>query len=379
MDTYYQEHESRVLIVILSIALHTLALLLLFVFHYSADIADNEYLKSHLADASQMLSQSPQQGPQVIFQDEPEPQQAAAPTQNTAPTQPTTAMMPIEEHLESLSDYPEILQEPEHAVTEPQSQEQETTNQQYSSAAEPTQSLMPTTDTQYAPSDYAQPAYDTYTQEIPFRQTGPRAQPTKQGPKRKQRTYSGRPSQQAITALGNLTQGFIKSSNQQQGAVPKAQADMDHLARTIYTSKVLNAFRQSVNAQQKPTLMHKDFTTSATITITIDRSGKLLEFIFDHPNKTYDLLRLEQLLRDGAQQAGLYPPIPESLGTDIFTKKLNVSIQAASGMQTFSSRVRERLPRMCSNWSTWSATAWPNASAWSSKRKSKSGEQANRS
>ncbi len=301
MEAQYRSQDSRLLIVLLSISLHTTALILLFIIHVSQapfEITD----KPH---------NSPLYDPTVIFQDAPDtepvqqPQGMQTATAPEATTVNSSLILNDQKIDDDLSD--EGFTQPDSAAALPSPQETLPVSQKLSHLDPP---LLPT----HVRNDK---------------------------PKRKRRRSDGpahRPSQErrkAAAALGRLTQGFIKSLEQEQSTKSKVQDDVDLISYRMYIEKLCDVIYQTVNANQKPLYLPRSVETNVVAIITIDKKGTLLDFVLEHPNKTPEILEIERLLYDAARKGGLYPPIPSKFKTDKMSFKQSLHVSGQQGLHTY--------------------------------------------
>ncbi|HZW60595.1 MAG TPA: hypothetical protein VFF04_00035 [Candidatus Babeliales bacterium] len=298
MSTYTQEspQQSRTLLLIVSISLHIFVLMLLFLV-YEQPEGLKELLRPRIHEAT-VLSQAPNPGPQVIFDNEPE---------QSAQTPPTSSIAaPSSQAMEQLTQL--IENEPqEETLSEDQ-----------------------------APTSLAQPIelIENTQSDLPAHVT---EQPKKSKSKKRNAAQTGpaKQKQQAAAALRQIAQGFMQSVRQDQGNVPKIQEDLDLLALQRFSTKVFTSIKQTVNSQQN--LLHLDtpLHTEVTLLVTIDRKGRLIDFVLEHPFKNDQLRQIEQLLHRAVRAAGLYPPVPQSIKSDPITLRFQLKINGSQGFHRY--------------------------------------------
>jgi hypothetical protein len=171
--------------------------------------------------------------------------------------------------------------------------------------------------------------------------TGPQAPPREQKPltpkqaaKKIIRKMVNRPTitpAQAQT-LSKLAQGFMQSMNAELGNKPSN--DPTQLAHQRYMTKLWNNLKQTMNAENNVLALSDNIDTQATLVLTIDKKGKLLNALLRHPRKTSDINKMESMLLSNAHKVGLFPPLPESFKKDQVTFVMPIHLRAQQGIHS---------------------------------------------
>jgi hypothetical protein len=133
-------------------------------------------------------------------------------------------------------------------------------------------------------------------------------------------------------ALSKLAQGFMQSMNAELGGKPSN--DPTQLAHQRYMTKLWNNLKQTVNAENNSLSLANDLDTQATLVLTINKQGKLINAILRHPRKTNDILQMESMLISNAQRVGLFPPLPESFKKEEVTFVMPIHLRALQGIHS---------------------------------------------
>lgn len=133
-------------------------------------------------------------------------------------------------------------------------------------------------------------------------------------------------------ALSKLAQGFMQSMNAELGGKPSN--DPTQLAHQRYMTKLWNNLKQTVNAENNSLSLANNLDTQATLVLTINKQGKLINAILRHPHKTNDILQMENMLITNAHKVGLFPPLPESFKKEEVTFVMPIHLRALQGMHS---------------------------------------------
>lgn len=133
-------------------------------------------------------------------------------------------------------------------------------------------------------------------------------------------------------ALSKFAQGFMQSMNAELGGKPSN--DPMQLAHQRYMTKLWNNLKQTVNAENNSLSLANNLDTQATLVLTINKQGKLINAVLRHPNKTNDILQMENMLISNAHKVGLFPPLPESFKKEEVTFVMPIHLRALQGMHS---------------------------------------------
>jgi len=217
-------------------------------------------------------------------------------------------------------------------------QEDETPVQEASE--QPSEMPVPTADEKLS-ADFAkgaqafEPFIDTLTAQLPQPAPIPAKSATpKQAAKKIVRKMAQRPPLTPVQAqaLSKLAQGFMQSMNAELGGKPSN--DPTHLAHQRYMTKLWNNLKQTMNAESNVLSLANNLDTQATLVLTINKKGKLINAVLRHPRKTSDILQMESMLLTNAQKVGLFPPLPESFKKEEVTFVMPIHLRALQGMHS---------------------------------------------
>lgn len=133
-------------------------------------------------------------------------------------------------------------------------------------------------------------------------------------------------------ALSKLAQGFMQSMNAELGGKPSN--DPTQLAHQRYMTKLWNNLKQTVNAENNSLSLANNLDTQATLVLTINKKGKLINAVLRHPHKTNDIQQMESMLISNAHKVGLFPPLPESFKKEEVTFVMPIHLRALQGMHS---------------------------------------------
>lgn len=138
-------------------------------------------------------------------------------------------------------------------------------------------------------------------------------------------------------SLTDIARGFIKSMQQEAGHnKAKAQQDMKQLALQIYASKLWHIITQSFLAGDNGLHLPEDVSVKSILTLTVDRTGKLMHIFLDYPHRIAALKNIERLIISRAHQAGLFPPLPEHIPGTSKTFSFPLLIEGQKGFHAYS-------------------------------------------
>lgn len=148
--------------------------------------------------------------------------------------------------------------------------------------------------------------------------------------------YWASSGQQSIT-LQDVTRGFLKSVRQERQHDTNAVQQLvthDMVSRS-YETKVFNILKKSVAIEAKPIAITHTISTPAEIVLTINKSGKLINFEFKHRLAQRDLKAVEDVLRRAACSTGLYPAFPRMFTQDMYKFSLPLQIEVTQGLHSY--------------------------------------------
>lgn len=141
---------------------------------------------------------------------------------------------------------------------------------------------------------------------------------------------------QKIT-LQDVTRGFLKSVQQEKRMAAQShnQLSTHDMVSKSYETKVYNMLQKSVLVEAKPINMHHPLSTVAEVVLTLDRTGKIVSFEFDHPLPKKDLKAVEDQLRRAAHSTGLYPSFPRIFTQNTYRFSLPLHIEITKGQHSY--------------------------------------------
>ena len=143
-------------------------------------------------------------------------------------------------------------------------------------------------------------------------------------------------SVQKIT-LQDVTRGFFKSVQQEKRMATQShnQLSTHDMVSKSYETKVYNMLQKSVLVEAKPINMHRALSTVAEVALTLDRTGKIVSFEFNHPLPKKDLKPVEDQLRRAAYSTGLYPSFPRIFTQNTYRFSLPLHIEITKGQHSY--------------------------------------------
>lgn len=136
-------------------------------------------------------------------------------------------------------------------------------------------------------------------------------------------------------SLGQITQGFLKSVQQEEGLNNPPQMDADRLAAHQYATRVWNIIKNSFLSDQNMLHLSHNIDTMAYLVITIAQQGNLIDIHLEANKITPAFRQIEEMICTHAKKAGLFPPLPKrfSIAQKTFTFPLH--IQGQEGFHTY--------------------------------------------
>lgn len=137
--------------------------------------------------------------------------------------------------------------------------------------------------------------------------------------------------------LQDITRGFLKSVQQEKRTVAESNSQLSthDMVSKSYETKVYNILQKSVLVEAKPINMHQALSTVAEVTLTIDRTGKILSFEFNHPLPRHALKAVEDQLKRAAYSTGLYPSFPRIFTQNTYRFSLPLHIEITKGQHSY--------------------------------------------
>lgn len=132
--------------------------------------------------------------------------------------------------------------------------------------------------------------------------------------------------------LSKLAQGFMQSMSAELGNQPSN--DPTQLAHQRYMTKLWNNLKQTMNAENNVLALSDNIDTRATLVLTINKQGKLINAMLRHPRKTADINKMESMLLTNAHKVGLFPPLPASFKRDEVTFVMPIHLRAHQGIHS---------------------------------------------
>ncbi len=180
---------------------------------------------------------------------------------------------------------------------------------------------------EHEPEPTAQPEDGTHmVTEKPTEQTKPR--------RRKKTDQRKRTVNKQNITLADISRGFMKSIQQEAG-YNNATRDMRQLALQVYASKIWNLIKNSFLARESCLHLPRAVSAHTQLIVTIDRSGTLMDINLAYPKHITELRHIEQLLVSSAQQAGLFPPLPEQIKGETKRFSFPLHIEAEEGFHSY--------------------------------------------
>lgn len=328
----YEDRETTGLLLITSILLHAFVLCALLLSYHVQTVLLTRQIKQAVPAA-----QGKDATTQILFKPLPpqKPQQASLlDNQTTQETQKQSTASAANAFAQENTPTPSLTKGPEQ-----ETQEQTATSEERSSTtirtATPAQLNLPCQD---KPDSIA---IATRNPEITQQQEhaqAPRAYAMPRNPwyktaQHQQQTASG---QQPIT-LQQITKSFCASVQQERQAMAgqsSALSTHDMVSRS-YETKVFNQLKKSVLVESKPISMHQSLSTPAEVVLTIDKTGKIIDFQFNHQLPKHILKAVEDLLRRAAFSTGLYPQFPRIFKQNTYRFSLPLQINVSKGAHSY--------------------------------------------
>ena len=140
-------------------------------------------------------------------------------------------------------------------------------------------------------------------------------------------------NKQNIT-LADISRGFMKSMQEEAG-YNNAARDMRQLALQVYASKVWNLIKNAFLAGESCLHLPRAVSAHTQLIVTINRSGTLMDIHLAYPKHITELRQIERLLVSRAQQAGLFPPLPEQIKGETKRFSFPLHIEAEEGFHSY--------------------------------------------
>lgn len=138
------------------------------------------------------------------------------------------------------------------------------------------------------------------------------------------------------TKLIELTQGFLKSMQQEAGHNRPAVNDIRQLSLQMYSSKIWHIIKQSFLAEDNSLHLSRPVQAQTQLVVTIDKEGKLRDIVLLYPQHMPEIRLIERLIISRAQKAGLFPPLPNSVTAATKSFSFPLFIKGEAGVHSYS-------------------------------------------
>jgi len=138
-------------------------------------------------------------------------------------------------------------------------------------------------------------------------------------------------------SLADIAKGYMRQVNQERENTVehslRSLPESKQMALYIYTTKMYDILEQTAKATQKMLYAPQNRTVDATLMVTINQDGELLEVQLTpqlHEKEIRDALL------NIVNRAGLFPPIPKHLKKEKLTLSYPIKINMHQGFNTYS-------------------------------------------
>ncbi len=245
------------------------------------------------------------------------------PVQEEEPSEPpqpdeTIQKEPIKDLIEK--------EEPTETITQEQDENSEPTEVEQPPEEHSTSEQPETTPTQIPETALKEPKH-----EVVIRQ--------RTDPKQIKRNKEQRTADQKKKPLGlaDIAKGYMRQVNQERENTVehslRSLPESKQMALYIYTTKMYDILEQTAKATQKMLYAPQNRTVDATLMVTINQDGELLEVQLIpqlHEKEVRDALL------NIVNRAGLFPPIPKHLKKEKLTLSYPIKINMHQGFNTYS-------------------------------------------
>lgn len=142
-------------------------------------------------------------------------------------------------------------------------------------------------------------------------------------------------AQKAKPTLADVSQGFMQSVHEQKTA--QAQTGEGGIGQGMqiacrrYEDKIWALIEQAIRLNRDQLYIDRDIEMQTTLIVTVGKNGSLIEAKLSH--KTGNPA-MDNYLLSKPKQAGLFPPIPDSLKKDSVTTQANFRISLKKGLNS---------------------------------------------
>lgn len=136
-------------------------------------------------------------------------------------------------------------------------------------------------------------------------------------------------------SLSKITQGFMRSVQQEEGINNPPAMDAERLAAHQYATKLWNIIKNSFRGENSALHLAHAIDILAYLVITIAKNGQLIDIHLEANQITSEFKQIEALLVSRAQKAGLFPPLPQRFGVPQKTFTFPIRLQGQAGYHAY--------------------------------------------
>lgn len=136
-------------------------------------------------------------------------------------------------------------------------------------------------------------------------------------------------------SLSQITQGFMRSIQQEEGHNNPPEMDAERLAAHQYATKLWNIIKNSFRGENSALHLSHAIDLLAYLVITIAQNGQLIDIHLEANQITPEFKQIEALLVARAQKAGLFPPLPQRFGVPQKTFTFPIRLQGQEGYHAY--------------------------------------------
>ncbi|TET06054.1 hypothetical protein E3J79_03275 [Candidatus Dependentiae bacterium] len=137
--------------------------------------------------------------------------------------------------------------------------------------------------------------------------------------------------------LAEIVQGYMHHVAQEQEQSVETQIrslpSSKQLALQVYSTKIFTLIEQAAKVNQKMLYASGNHTTDATLILTVDQNGKLIEAYLTPPLQEKEV---REWIFTFIHKVGLFPPIPKHLKKEKITLSYPLKIDIQQGFGTYS-------------------------------------------
>ena len=136
-------------------------------------------------------------------------------------------------------------------------------------------------------------------------------------------------------SLGQITQGFLKSVQQEEGLNNPPHMDADKLAAHQYATIVWNIIKDSFRSDPNMLHLSQNIDTMAYLVITLTKKGKLIDIHLEGNKINSAFRQIEAMITSHAKNSGLFPPLPKRFNVPQKTFTFPLHIQGHEGFHSY--------------------------------------------